>query len=144
LYQAKHSYTFSHVLRSGVIGCPTRIVQMLIQHCIIHFGLVWLRVSHHLPASFHSFPLSRMDPSSRFLLPSRYRTTWCRYGARAHVLETKTFHSCMQPNTTSSHSGPTTNTTKHSYVHSLSLPPMILDCPLILNRHPKDNQSHPH
>ena len=93
--------------------------------------------------SFRCPPPSRMAPSSQFLLPSRYRTTRCTHGIRAHVSHTQNSYPCIQPNKITPRTGPTTKTTKHDWVHDLSMHLIILDCRFNPTPYHQSNQSHP-
>ena len=77
--------------------------------------------------SFICPPSSRMTSSSQFLLPSSYMLAWFRHGTGTHVSYTQNSHPCMQPNKISSYTGSTTKTTKHDWVHDLSIHLNILD-----------------
>jgi hypothetical protein len=57
--------------------------------------------------------------SSQFHLPSWAGMASYTHGAGAHVLDTQNFDACVQPNTISFRTRPTTKTTKHSKVYSL-------------------------
>ena len=76
---------------------------------------------------FISPPPSSTPPSSQFHLPSRARMASYTHGAGAHMSDTQNFDACVQPNTISFRTRPTTKTTKHNKVHSLIMAGKSLD-----------------
>ena len=93
--------------------------------------------------SFRCSPPSRTASSSQFPLPSRCRTTRWTHGIKANVSYTQNSYPCMQPNKITSRTGPITKTTKHDWVHDLSMHLTILDCLSIPALHHQSNQSRP-
>jgi len=94
--------------------------------------------------SFRCPPPSRTVPFSQFSLPSRCRTTRYTHDIRAHVSHTQNSYPCMQPNKITSRTGPTTKTTKHDWMHDLSMHLTILSYLSIPAPHHQSNQSRPY
>ena len=114
---------------------------------------------HPLPASTHSsvvfgspprtlcllrfIPLSSTIPHGSVfsISTSLTGTTRCTHGIRAHVSHTQNSYPCMQPNKITSRIGSTIKTTKHDWVHGLSMHLTILDRLSIPSPHHQSNQS---
>ena len=110
-----------------LLPCSHRPEPRLASHGALWSYLVSLLASFACFIPFPWLPPSRTPPSSHFHLPSRARIASYTHGARAHVSNTQNSDACVQQNTISSRTTPTTKTTKHSKVHSLIMARKSLD-----------------
>ena len=129
----------------GLIGCRNQTILAPFACFTSFFYRVWFpRFARFVCFVSFRWPLpSRMVPSSQFPLPSRCRTTRCTHGIRDHVSHTQNSYPYMQPNKIASRAGPTTKTTKHDWMHDLSMHLTILNYLSIPALHHRSNQSRP-